>query len=274
MKVFFEITDLCNHKCIHCCKYWRQDCFHTMGYEDLDKISNIKSTIYKISGGEPSCVKDKVRYFIKKDLPTAMNTNLTLWEDKDFQLFYDKNIKLYVSIVSLKKEEYKKITSADTFYVLLDNLNKINKQSTITLVINPINIDSFEYNINCLAEMGFTNFTVTPMIPTNNLQINEKQGFNLIEKIYKYKRQLNIKTMYFVNNNYAVPYSHSCEAGLNRIVILSNGNIVPCACFSAKPLGNIKDSDFNINEILKRGKEFFNSFPINQRKECKGHILE
>ena len=273
-KIFFEITDLCNHRCIHCCKYWRQDCFHTMSYEDIDKIFNIPASFYKISGGEPGCVRDKVLYVIKKDSNISMNTNLTLWKDEDFQLFYNKNIKLYVSIVSLKKEEYKKITSANTFEILLDNLNKIDKQSTITLVINPINIDSFEYNINFLAELGFTNFTVTPMIPTNNLYINEKQSFDLIKQIYKYKRQLNIKTMYYVNDNYIVPYSHICEAGLNRIVILSNGDIVPCACFSAKPLGNIKDSNFNIDKILKKGEEFFNSFPINQRKECKGHILE
>ena len=271
MKVFFEITDLCNHKCIHCCKYWRQDCFHTMSYEDLDKIANIKSTIYKISGGEPSCVKDKVRYFIKKDLPTAMNTNLTLWEDKDFQLFFDYNVKLYISIVSLQKKEYIKITGTNTYYNLLDNLSKVNKYSTITLVINPVNIDSFEYNINFLAEMGFTNFTVTPMIPTNNLQVDEIKSFNLIKTIIKYKKQLNIKTMYY--NNYGIPYSHTCEAGVGRIVILSNGDIVPCACFNATPLGNIKDKNFNIETILEKGKTFFYSFPINQRKECKGHII-
>lgn len=271
LKIFFEITDLCNHKCIHCCKYWRQDCFHTMSYEDIDKIFKIPASFYKISGGEPGCVRDKVLYAISKANNISMNTNLTLWKDEDFQLFKNRYIKLYVSVVSTKRNEYIEITDANTFDIFFDNLTKIDTNSIITLVINPINIESFEYNINFLAEMGFTNFTVTPMIPTNNLQVDEIKAFNLIKTITKYKQQLNIKTMYY--NAYGVPYSHTCEAGIKRIVILSNGDIVPCACFNAVPLGNIKDKNFNIETILAKGKTFFNSFPINQRKECKGHII-
>ena len=271
LKIFFEITDLCNHKCIHCCKYWRQDCLHTMSYEDIDRIFKIPASFYKISGGEPGCVRDKVLYAISKANNISMNTNLTLWKDEDFQLFKNRDIKLYVSIVSMKRNEYIEITKADTFDILINNLTKIDTNSVITLVINPINIDSFEYNINFLAEIGFTNFTVTPMIPTNNLQVDEIKAFNLIKTITKYKQQLNIKTMYY--NEYGIPYSHTCEAGIKRIVILSNGDIVPCACFNAVPLGNIKDKSFNIETILVKGKTFFNSFPINQRKECKGHII-
>ena len=271
LKIFFEITDLCNHKCIHCCKYWRQDCFHTMSYEDIDKIFKIPASFYKISGGEPGCVRDKVLYAISKANNISMNTNLTLWKDEDFQLFKNRYIKLYVSVVSTKRNEYIEITDANTFDIFLDNLKKIDTNSIITLVINPINIESFEYNINFLAEMGFTNFTVTPMIPTNNLQVDEIKAFNLIKTITKYKQQLNIKTMYY--NEYGIPYSHTCEAGIKRIVILSNGDIVPCACFNTVPLGNIKDKSFNIETILAKGKTFFNSFPINQRKECKGHII-
>lgn len=271
LKIFFEITDLCNHKCIHCCKYWRQDCLHTMSYEDIDRIFKIPASFYKISGGEPGCVRDKVLYAISKANNISMNTNLTLWKDEDFQLFKNRDIKLYVSIVSMKRNEYIEITKADTFDILINNLTKIDTNSVITLVINPINIDSFEYNINFLAEIGFTNFTVTPMIPTNNLQVDEIKAFNLIKTITKYKQQLNIKTMYY--NEYGIPYSHTCEAGIKRIVILSNGDIVPCACFNAVPLGNIKDKSFNIETILVKGKTFFYSFPINQRKECKGHII-
>ena len=271
LKIFFEITDFCNHKCIHCCKYWRQDCFHTMSYENIDKIFEIPASFYKISGGEPGCVRDKVLYAISKANNISMNTNLTLWKDEDFQLFKNRYIKLYVSVVSTKRNEYIEITDANTFDIFLDNLTKIDTNSIITLVINPINIESFEYNINFLAEMGFTNFTVTPMIPTNNLQVDEIKAFNLIKTITKYKQQLNIKTMYY--NEYGIPYSHTCEAGIKRIVILSNGDIVPCACFNAVPLGNIKDKNFNIETILAKGKTFFNSFPINQRKECKGHII-
>lgn len=271
LKIFFEITDLCNHKCVHCCKYWRQDCFHTMSYEDINKIFKIPASFYKISGGEPGCVRDKVLYAISKANNISMNTNLTLWKDEDFQLFKNRYIKLYVSVVSTKRNEYIEITDANTFDIFLDNLTKIDTNSIITLVINPINIESFEYNINFLAEMGFTNFTVTPMIPTNNLQVDEIKAFNLIKTITKYKQQLNIKTMYY--NEYGIPYSHTCEAGIKRIVILSNGDIVPCACFNAVPLGNIKDKNFNIETILAKGKTFFNSFPVNQRKECKGHII-
>ena len=43
--VFFEITDLCNHECIHCCKTWRKDSGLTMSKEMIEPVKPTTAAI-------------------------------------------------------------------------------------------------------------------------------------------------------------------------------------------------------------------------------------
>ena len=40
LAVFFEITNICNHRCVHCCKYWEDNSVSRTADKDmLDKIT-------------------------------------------------------------------------------------------------------------------------------------------------------------------------------------------------------------------------------------------
>ena len=65
LAVFFEITNICNHRCIHCCKYWEDNSvLRTADKDTLDKIIALPKSHLTISGGEPGLSKDNVFYLI------------------------------------------------------------------------------------------------------------------------------------------------------------------------------------------------------------------
>ena len=124
--IFFEITDRCNQLCSHCCKTWRNDSGYTMNKDLLNKIISLPKKLLTISGGEPSLVPDEVKYVIDNETSQLqINTNLTLWTDEMLNLFKQKNIMLSISVVSLNKETYIKITHTDLVDRLKTNLIKL-----------------------------------------------------------------------------------------------------------------------------------------------------
>lgn len=266
--IFFEITDLCNHRCVHCCKFWRKDANHTMTQETLDKILAMPKRYLTISGGEPSLVRDRVFYCLERsDDPIRINTNLTCWEPEDFTYFRERRIALSISVVSMFRKEYEKITQADTFDRFLHNLEQADRASKIVVIVNQYNIENLFETINRLAVKGFWDFIVSPSIPNGTGDLSLPAALRKIESVYKAKRNLRIETLTAMNT--VVPANHVCDAGIDRLIVLSNGNIVPCACFKESVLGNI-NNDFNLREINRRGRVFYLSYPIHQRRMCKG----
>ena len=271
--IFFEITDKCNQMCTHCCKTWRKDSGHTMNIDMLDKIISIPKKLLTISGGEPSLVPNKVKYIIQKETSQIqINTNLTLWNDEMLKLFIDNNIMLSISVVSLNKETYKKITNTDLVDNLKRNLDKVNKNSKITIIINEYNLLEIEDMVNQLIVKGFHNFVIQPAIP-NDEKFN-KELFNkemeYVYRVYSKHRNVDISLMSMFNPAPKLPINHLCDAGSNRLVILSNGDVVPCACMKPYVLGNIMNDDWSY--IEQQGLNYYNSFQGNKKYLCKGFL--
>ena len=66
--VFWELTDKCNHNCIHCFNYWRTDTDNTLSeksYEEYNRIANKildqKPALVVLTGGEPLIVFKKIK---------------------------------------------------------------------------------------------------------------------------------------------------------------------------------------------------------------------
>lgn len=263
--VFFEITDLCNHKCIHCCKTWRVDGNHTMDKSKLDIILSYPKDFLTISGGEPALAKDKVRYMCENEKSfIAINTNLTLWNQEDIN-YLNKKVIWKVSVPSTVKSEYEKITEANTYNQLMTNLKLINKNSIMTIIVNEHTINTLQITIEDLAYLGFSNFVVQPQIPTDFATVDVKKALRNIEDVFVNKRNLNIKLLCYSEDS-IIPINHSCDAGIGRFVVLSNGNVVPCACYHAPLLGNILTTSFE--ELKQNGNEYFNQY--KDKKTCKG----
>lgn len=272
-KVFFEITNACNHKCFHCCKYWEDNTkIRTASYDTLDKIIAIPKSHLTISGGEPTLVKDKIKYLIENESieGITINTNLTLLTDEDIEYYMHSNVELNVSAVSLIRENYIKITGKNTYDIFMSNLKKIPRWSTISFIVNPLSLPYLEYNVRLLLLMGFKFILVSPQTPTPYNNVDAYEVILRVRKLHdEYKKIANIVTQGCVGTEYC---DHECEAGIGRILIDTVGDIYPCAPIH-KPckLGNI--ANVNIKNIKARGLRFYKSYPKHQRKICKGFIF-
>ena len=274
LAVFFEITNRCNHKCIHCCKEWEDNnTKRDASMDTLNKIISIPKTHLTISGGEPAIVKKSIKYLIEKEpSPLTINTNLTLWDEKDIDFFNMNKIDLNVSAVSLVKDNYIEITGTDTFDKFIYNLNKISRNNTISFIVNERSLPYIEYNTKILLLMGFRNILVSPQTPTPSTSVCINEVIKRVIKLHdKYKNIASITTQGCIGTEYC---DHECEAGIRRILIDTKGNIYPCAPIHKKCLlGNINDTNFDINTIRKKGIDFYNSYPNNLQKVCKGFIF-
>jgi MoaA/NifB/PqqE/SkfB family radical SAM enzyme len=264
--VFFEITDLCNHECVHCCKSWRTDGNHTMNKNMLDIILTYPKDYLIISGGEPALARNEVMYICEHEVkPIALNTNLTLWSENDLMYLNDRLL-FKVSVPSMVKSEFEQITGAKTYDKLVNNLNLIKKSSQIIIIVNNYTINTVQQTIDNLALMGFYKFTVQPQMPTDITSIDIEASLKNLERIYLNKRNLNIELLCKSYCESIIPVKHTCVAGIGRFVILSNGDVVPCAGYKAQKLGNILDTDYQ--ELRKRGIEYFNSY--EDKLTCRG----
>ena len=63
-------------------------------------------------------------------------------------------------------------------------------------------------------------------------------------------------------------FGHRCNAGNGRLVILSDGRIVPCACGGLPVVGTL---DGDAGELFRAGEAFHHSFPLERRELCKGY---
>lgn len=270
--IFFEITNICNHRCIHCCKQWEDNRVNRIAsFKTLDKIISLPKKSLTISGGEPSLVRDKVYYLINNESKNiTINTNLTGWSKQDIA-FINNNDKtnFNVSVVSLKRDIYEEITKSITYDIFIKNLNLLNNKHYITIVVNNINLDSVDFTIKILLLMGFKNILVTPQVPTPNLSVDVNLVINMVKNLHnKYNNIANIVTQGFCNLDFC---DHKCEAGIGRFLIDTKGDVYPCAPIHREcKLGTI-DTDI---DILKRnGTNFFLSYNDQQKFLCKGFMF-
>lgn len=270
--IFFEITNLCNHKCIHCCKQWEDNsCIRTADIQMLDKILAIPKSHLTISGGEPSLVKDKVFYLLNKEIvPITINTNLTYWSKQDLDYFnnHQDKLDLNVSVVSLKRNIYKQITKADTFDIFFNNLQVIDKNNFISMIINDFSFDSIDFTAQVLILMGFHNILISPQVPVPNCKTGVMRVVDKVNSLHlKYNNYANITTQGFCYTPYC---DHKCNAGIGRFVIDTKGDVFPCA--PTHPTCKLGTIDTDINILKENGHKFYYGFPKSIRNKCKGFM--
>lgn len=274
ISIFFEITNACNHRCIHCCKYWEDNkCTRTASVETLNKIINLPKRSLTITGGEPGIAKDKVKYIIENEkMPITLNTNLTLWKKEELTYLEKHHVFLNVSAVSMLKNNYADITKADTYDKFMENLQSVSRDNVISFIVNNKSFKYINYNTKILLLMGFKNILVSPQSPTPYNSVNLEDIKEKILSLYnKYKSISNITTQGCIGTPVC---DHECEAGLNRIMIDTLGDIYPCSPMGERKykLGNIHDKNFDMYVVKQKGIEYYFSYPEKLRKICKGFV--
>lgn len=252
--IAFEITDKCNHNCLHCIKSWREKEVGSMSKENIDLISKMDTVHFIINGGEPGLEKDLVFYFISivKDSIISLNTNLSLWTDNEILSLLDKKVHINIS---------------DNFDIAKPYLKKYNRYITLQKLI-------IDYSIPYDHYIKDSNITLGVPIPTSNFEPNIdycREVYLLAKKFNKLGG--NIKNFLPMPLCWDIPElgtNHSCIAGTNRIMITPDGTIRPCGCIPNHIIGNLKDGFKSI--IIEKPSKCNDCSLKSKCNACKGYL--
>ncbi len=297
--VQWELTPVCNHDCVHCYNYWRNDTEQArhpdINYLDVAKqIALAKPVHVVLTGGEPLLVFDKTveatNYLASKNIFLSWNTNATLVTDDIAQYMRRINAGTFVSLPCGDS------TICDEIVGVKNSLNRIaagiekllaaSVRVSVNVVISAYNEDELYSTAVFAKNLGVKQFCFAPA----SKPFNADDAFNkvapasgiiskLCREAIRIEKDLGLK----VALTGALPgcafdtkeifqrfaYTKSCTAGKLSYAIDSLGNVKACAR-DAKFYGNILDEP--IITIWERMDEWRNGSLIPSDCQKCSHL--
>jgi radical SAM protein with 4Fe4S-binding SPASM domain len=135
LKVFFDVTNGCNSRCIHCYNDSRTPFDDEMTREEITKLANqmYELGIHQVSiaGGEPFFRKDIIdilQTFRDFDISVSITTNGLLLSEQMVKKITACHLKsLTISIDGVTREQYREIRGVDGFAQLNENIQTVHK---------------------------------------------------------------------------------------------------------------------------------------------------
>lgn len=141
--IYWEITDSCNHHCIHCSNYWRNydnpqvtvsPSTLTQNFMEIaHNIVAISPSKVILTGGEPLLVFDSIRpaieFLLAQNIHISINTNCSLLTDKIAKYLREKRISLFISFPSYIPEEFDIIVNCKGAFARVSDGLKIAKKT-------------------------------------------------------------------------------------------------------------------------------------------------
>lgn len=176
--VQWEVTGSCNHNCIHCYNYWREEAPSQRlvdGYEAVcrtivDELLRHRVFSVTITGGEPLLVIEQVAPFIKmladSGVHLTMNSNLTLLDQTKMELIQAIGIRsILVSVPSGNSETCDRITDVKGSLDRTVRGIRLAKDSGMRLftnmVVSRINQHQVRETAELIASLGLDHFAAT-----------------------------------------------------------------------------------------------------------------
>ncbi|PHQ57177.1 MAG: GTP 3',8-cyclase MoaA [Lutibacter sp.] len=295
------ITDRCNLRCQYCMPAKGIDIVdrkELLSYKEMYRITRVLSELgvnkVRLTGGEPFVRKDFVNFleslsFNDKLDEINITTNGALISNHIEKLEALKINAINLSIDSLQKEKFAKITRRDVFHEVYETLEKLEK-STLKLKLNIVVqsgvntdeiIDFVELSKNKDIAVRF--IEEMPFNGTGQRAINEVWNFNkiidLINSHYQTVESLNDKKS-STSKNYRIPnykgtfgiipaFTRTICNDCNRIRITATGMFKNCL---------FDGGVFNVRDFIRDGasdddlKELFISTVQNKPKN--GFVAE
>jgi len=262
MNIQFEITSICNERCLHCYNYWRSASDladnTNMTKEIFDKCLNeiIENQVLHVifTGGEPFFNFDVLLHGIKRatkaKLSVSCNSNLLIANDEKLHLLKEAGLPhILTSLNSYNPETNDKIVSHK------GSFEKATKG--ISLAINTgikisTNMIISKYNINDIYEtgklsykLGVSKFHVTRVIPPKYITGKSKKNFTIgmnelkiiLDQIVRIRKDFPIDVQTLIPiplcalgdlNKYSNMVIRSCAAGKRSMSIDCHGNAHAC----------------------------------------------
>lgn len=267
--VYWECTERCNYKCIHCyTSSGLKNSYTGLPFGIVKKLINemdrYGTEFFSIGGGEPLLYPHLFKvleYANNKGLTIEMTTNASLITRETIKKLIKSGLKfIQVSLDGATEKTYLNIRKGGNFRKVVKILPVLAQYFTLSVcvVINKLNYTEINSLIRLAKKVGAKHFRVIPLMEIGrgadmeSLQLSKKEFRNLHKFIYnqrKKERSINIQ----LNENLVIPQTKNifwmpknhfgCSAGRTICSIDAHGNVYPCSFLSFKELacGNIKN---------------------------------
>lgn len=306
----WHITHKCNLRCSHC---YQEDYQNDLDINELKTIINkyvdFLKTIHtyghiNITGGEP-LVSNRLYSLLDlieaeeqiKTFGILTNGTMITEEIANKLSKYDKLSFVQISIDG-KKETHEKIRGKGTFDKSLEAirfLNKYNIQTMVSFTVSRLNYNELGDVIKICRKNNVDRFWTDRIVPigteskienNSKLLLTTDEFMRFSTKLNKEALKSHINPFYktTVHNNRAMQFigcskymqcGYKCSAGKGLIIILANGDVLPCRRIN-KVLGNILKDD--LEDIIRNNNKFIKSIhqlpnqciQCNKRNICNG----
>lgn len=281
-----EVTDFCNHRCIHC--YNLDSDIANRPMRDLkDEVviqcaqKLIDNGIFSvvISGGEPLIKKNLTRKLITlfqdNKVQVHLNTNLTLFDDTFIEFLAKTQVTVLTSCPSAIPESFENLTGVNNYRLFSEMAKKLvtaDVKFAVNMVITKDNIHEIRETAKAMKALGCKAFAATPMglnmtYPRLDLLLSVQEVQQVIYDLLWIEDNLDL----YVDVMEALPkcvfpekilserhsfLNRKCQAGRTVISVACNGNVRPCA-HNPIAYGNILKED--LGEIWSRMNEWRSS---------------
>lgn len=285
----FEITDACNHRCLHC-YHLDSDISNrpknTISEAILLKIAKkiVDAEIFNvvITGGEPllqqHITRNIIKFFKEHDIQVSINSNLTTIDGGMIDFLKKYNIPVLTSCPSCVGEKYDYMVGRENFNVFYTNLKEVigtGIRCSVNMVITKDNITDIIETATKLKEIGCKSFSATPMFlnmdyPRKDLLLTREEVQKVINDLLWVHDNLGLtvdileslpKCVFpetVINRDY-IFLNRKCQAGRTVVGISPNGDVRPCSTNSISYGNIIKDDIKTIWDNMKawRSTEYF-----------------
>ena len=289
-----EITDFCNHRCVHCYNLDSE-----VQNRPSRKVSDetvlacaqklIDNKIFSVivTGGEPLIKKELAKKVItllkENDTRVALNTNLTLADDDFIQFLKDQKVGVLTSCPSGENNSFAKLVGIDNYKVFESKVKKLvdaGVKCTVNMVVTKDNLHEVRLTAEKMKALGCKSFAATPMglnveYPRLDLLLSVEEVRKVVADLLWIEENLKMK----VDILEALPkcvfqeetlkgkhhfLNRKCQAGRTVIAVSCNGDVRPCA-HNPYSYGNLLEED--LRDIWKKMDEWRSTKYIPE--ECK-----
>jgi len=263
LSVMFYITDNCQCKCKHCynTRYYNKDISKKIGIEDIKKVVIDSRKLGAINinfvGGEPLLhpnICEAISFSVKKGMVVNVLTNGKLLNLANIKKYKRLGVQTFFVSLDYLDERHDKFRGKKglkkTVLKNINNCKKCGQDVIINYVLTSERIKdgSFDEMIEYVKKNNFF-LNINFPYKIGNWENDSKNDLRLDEELMVKKKYRNI--LKFHDDRYL---TDNCCAGSEKIVITSNGDVIPCELLRIK-FGNIyKESIIDIYNRLYNSK--------------------
>ena len=289
-----EITDYCNHRCVHCYNLdseiknrpSRKVSDETV-FSCAQKLIDNQIFSVIVTGGEPLIKKELTKRVIcllkANNTKVSLNSNLTLADDDFIQFLKEQKVGVLTSCPSGEESSFAKLVGIDNYKLFENKIKKLVEAGvhfTVNMVVTKDNIHEVRLTAERMKALGCKSFAATPMglnveYPRLDLLLTVDEVRQVIADLLWIEENLKMRVDILealpkcVFPEEVLKGKHSflnrkCQAGRTVIAVSCNGDVRPCA-HNPSSYGNLLEED--LRDIWRKMSDWRSARYIPE--ECK-----